>query len=80
MLLIRVIRLTILQLVARLYLSSFGSLRTINVGIDFIKNSSVFINIVLLIRQIKILVLNVVAPVMLTGFSNPSTSYFFCFC
>lgn len=38
--------------------------------------SSLFINALLLIRQFKILILKLVAPVMLVGFSNPKTSHF----
>ena len=38
--------------------------------------SSLFINALLLIRQFKILILKLVAPVMLVGFANPKTSHF----
>jgi hypothetical protein len=38
--------------------------------------SSLFVNALLLIRQFKILILRLVAPVMLVGFTNPKTSHF----
>ncbi|KXS44278.1 MAG: hypothetical protein AWU54_786 [Candidatus Frackibacter sp. T328-2] len=38
--------------------------------------SSVFVSVLLLIRQFKLLVLKLVAPIMIVGFSNPKTSRF----